>query len=120
MLKVPGSILSATSHILRTDSVIVDAVLGQGEALDCYNIRLQARPERSRREAAATANELANIRYEKETAFDIDQRNAALDIIRSITDPVQAAEAYHRIFGECCSTEQLMLLLNGNTSSPSN
>jgi hypothetical protein len=108
-IQVPGVILSATSHILRTDSVIVDAVLGQGEALDCYNMRLQ--------EAAATAQELQNMRFEKEMVFDIDQRNAALEIIRAITDPVQAAEAYHRIFGECCGNEQLMLLLNANSSS---
>jgi hypothetical protein len=111
-IKVPGVILSAASHILRTDSVIVDAVLGQGEALDCYNIRLQ--------EAAATAQELQNKRFDQETAFDLDQRTLALDILRGITDPVQAAEAYRRVFGECCGTEQLMLLLNANNSTPSN
>jgi hypothetical protein len=47
-------------------------------------------------------------------------RTLALDILRGITDPVQAAEAYRRVFGECCGTEQLMLLLNANTSTPSN
>jgi hypothetical protein len=30
---------------------------------------------------------------------------------------LKAAEAYHRIFGECCGNEQLMLLLNANSSS---
>lgn len=40
-ITVPGIITSVQSHILRTDSVIVDALLGQGEALDCYNMRLQ-------------------------------------------------------------------------------
>lgn len=110
-ITVPGVILSVASHILRTDSVIVDAVLGQGEALDCYNIRLQ--------EAAATAQELQNTRYEVETEQEASQHELALTILQGITDPAEAAEAYHRIFGECCSTEQLMLLLNANNSGSS-
>lgn len=32
-LTVPGIVTAVSSQILRTDSVIVDAILGQGEAL---------------------------------------------------------------------------------------
>jgi hypothetical protein len=40
-VQVPGIVMQVQKHILNTDSVIVDALLGQGEALDCYNIQLQ-------------------------------------------------------------------------------
>jgi hypothetical protein len=110
-IKVPGVILSVASHILRTDSVIVDAVLGQGEALDCYNIRLQ--------EQAAIEAELLNDRLKKETENEYDRNAAALNILSQISDPALAAEAYKKMFGECC-TEDLILHLNANNSSPSN
>ncbi len=51
-IAVPGIILSATKHVLRTDGVIVEALLGQGHALDAYSSDLQ--------EAAVRAKELAN------------------------------------------------------------
>ncbi len=38
---VPGVILSATKNVLRTEGVIVEALLGQAEALDWYNLALQ-------------------------------------------------------------------------------
>ena len=41
MIKVPGIIMDVKRRVLPTDSVFCDAVLGQGEALDCYNMRLQ-------------------------------------------------------------------------------
>ena len=49
---VNGIILNVTQRVLRTPSVIIDALLGQGEALDCYNEELQ--------EAAVIAAQLAN------------------------------------------------------------
>lgn len=92
-------IVSANSHILRTDSVIVDSVLGQGEALDCYNQRLQ--------EASAQAAELRNARMELNTELEKDKTDLALAAIAKISDPVQQAEAYEKIFGTCCpSTTQ--------------
>jgi hypothetical protein len=38
---VPGIILEVNKNTLRTDSLIVDALLGQGEALDCYSMKVQ-------------------------------------------------------------------------------
>jgi hypothetical protein len=57
-IKVPGVILAVTRNILRTDGVIADAMLGQGEALDAYNKGLQtavvkARTVENARESAA-------------------------------------------------------------------
>ncbi len=103
-ITVPGIITSVQSHILRTDSVIVDALLGQGEALDCYNMRLQ--------DEAARASELRNDRYAAETQQEADKVTSALAAIAAITDPVAQAEAYKKMFGTCCSTEDLSLILN--------
>ena len=40
-IKVEGIILSVKKNTLFTDSVIVDSLLGQGEALDCFNAKMQ-------------------------------------------------------------------------------
>lgn len=45
---VPGVIRSADRHVLRTDGVIVDAILGQGEALDPYSTGLQTEAVREK------------------------------------------------------------------------
>jgi glucodextranase-like protein len=40
-IEVPGVILSATTNVMRTEGVIVDALLGQGDGLDTYSHGLQ-------------------------------------------------------------------------------
>ncbi|MGE3289715.1 MAG: hypothetical protein AB7J32_26955, partial [Pseudonocardia sp.] len=40
-LTVPGVIITADSHVMRTDGVVVDAFLGQGDCLDAYSHGLQ-------------------------------------------------------------------------------
>ncbi|MFC4779459.1 Ig-like domain-containing protein [Paenibacillus sp. GCM10023252] len=47
-ITVPGIIMAANHHVLRTDGVVVEAVLGQGEALDEYSSSLQAQSVRER------------------------------------------------------------------------
>ncbi|WP_419904977.1 hypothetical protein [Kiloniella sp.] len=84
---VNGIILSAKDRILRTPSVIVDALLGQGEALDCYNIQLQ---------------EAAN----KEAHLENDLTEQAMAIIDGITDPEVKAALYKKVFGECCEGDE--------------
>lgn len=84
---VNGIILDVTSRILRTPSVVVDALLGQGEALDCYNMTLQ--------EAATEQAQLENNRLKQ-----------ALDIIENIADPAEKAVLYKKVFGECCDIPQ--------------
>jgi hypothetical protein len=104
-ITVPGIITSVQSHILRTDSVIVDALLGQGEALDCYNMRLQ--------EEAARGATLRNERYEQETSQEAGKISAALAAIAAITDPVAQADAYKKMFGTCCDFDRMGLKLGG-------
>ena len=106
---VPGIILSVANHMLKTDSVLCDALLGQGEALDCYNNRLQ--------EASADQAELKNARYEQETArlsekmlAEINKVTTALNAINAIVDPAEQAQAYKDIFGECCMDDVKLLL----------
>ena len=84
---VNGIILNVTHRILRTPSVIVDALLGQGEALDCYNQHLQ--------EAAFDGAHLANRKQEQ-----------ALAVIEAIPNPADWARLYNHVFGTCCPTPQ--------------
>jgi len=116
---VPGIILAVNDHMLKTDSVICDALLGQGEALDCYNNRLQNE----------TANQavLENERFIMETqrsdqrmSAEIDTINTGISIVSSIVDPIEKIAAYKKIFGECCIDELKDLIneLNCNTETP--
>jgi hypothetical protein len=59
-LSVPGIILSASKHVLRTDGLIVEALLGAGEGLDEYSQGLQFEQLR--------AKELANDRLQAKLA----------------------------------------------------
>ncbi|MGW7386562.1 hypothetical protein [Streptomyces sp. NPDC054794] len=45
---VPGVIMNVDKIVMRTDGVIVDAVLGQGDALDAYSNGLQVQAVRQR------------------------------------------------------------------------
>jgi hypothetical protein len=77
--KVPGIILDTARRILTTDAVVVEALLGQGEALDCYNQRLQ--------DAAVERASLIN-----------QQQESALQILNAINDPNEKAIAFNTIF----------------------
>jgi hypothetical protein len=84
-------ILSTVHRITRTSSLIADAVLGQGEALDCFNQKLQ--------DANAQNAYLGNL--------ELVQK---LSMIEEITDPVQRADEYKKVFGACCSTPQTQVI----------
>ena len=86
-IKVNGVIADITLRTLPTDSVIVDALLGHGEALDCFNLHLQ--------ESAIQEAKLNN---------DIKQQT--IDIINAITDPAEKAALYKKVFGDCCDVPQ--------------
>lgn len=90
-LKVNGPILKVTTHTLKTSSTVVDALLGQGEALDCYNMKLQ--------DADAIKSQLQNI--------ELLQQMESID---AISDPVQRAENYKKIFGDCCDVPQTQII----------
>jgi hypothetical protein len=63
-ITVPGVIMAATKNVLRTEGVIVEALLGHGDGLDQYSHGLQ--------EAAVRARELEN------TAQELEQSSARL------------------------------------------
>ncbi|MFN0030834.1 MAG: hypothetical protein ACKVOR_01595 [Flavobacteriales bacterium] len=86
-ITVPGIILNVNKRVLRTDAIVVDSFLGQGEALDCYNMKLQ--------DAAASNAYLENEKLQQ-----------AMAIIESITDPAQKATLYKKVFTECCDVPQ--------------
>lgn len=88
---VNGIILSTQERIIRTPSLVCDALLGQGEALDCYNQHLQ--------DAAATNTHLKNL--------ELVQQLASIELI---TDPLERATAYKKIFGNCCETPQTQII----------
>lgn len=90
-IKVKGPILNVTTHTLKTSSTVVDAFLGQGEALDCYNMKIQ--------DADAIKSQISNIELLQQ-----------LETIQGITDPAQRAELYKKVFGSCCDTPQTQII----------
>jgi hypothetical protein len=80
-ITVPGVILSVQAHVLRTPAVVVESLLGQGEALDCYNAELQ--------DAAVERAKLDNRKT-----------GVALEILDAISDPEAKVRAYRRLFYE--------------------
>jgi hypothetical protein len=48
-IQVPGIILDARTYVMRTDGVIVEALLGQGNALDPYSLGLQIEAVRQKK-----------------------------------------------------------------------
>jgi hypothetical protein len=83
-ITVPGIIISQDTNTLRTDGVIVESLLGQGESLDDYSSRLQQETIR----AKVLENELteAKLRREREIARILETRDEA------------AAAVYARMF----------------------
>ena len=59
--EVPGVVISANTHIMRTDGVVVDSFLGQGMALDDYSNELQIEKIKSQR----LDNELLEARVQR-------------------------------------------------------
>jgi hypothetical protein len=83
-------ILTAQSYILETAGVVADAFLGQGEALDCFNTKMQ--------DAEAIRRNLDNM--------EVLQR---IQLIEDLGDPNRKAEMYKRVYGTCCDTPQTQI-----------
>ena len=66
--------------------MIVDAVLGQGEALDCFNSHTQ----NAKTQALYMDNEKAQL--------DQNRISLAIDTLNAITDPAVRAEWFAKIF----------------------
>jgi len=86
-IEVPGIITRIQQHIIRTPSLLVEALLGEGEALDCYNGQLQ--------DAAVNFAHLQN-----------EKTKQSLAIIEGIKDPIEKAKLYKEVFGDMAKTEQ--------------
>jgi hypothetical protein len=80
---VDGVLLNEERITMRTDSVLVEALLGQADALDEYAMEIQA--------AAAGEKTLANRRDD-----------LVLQTLGAIADPAQRAEAAAQLLGRCC------------------
>jgi len=86
---VPGPILSVTNHILSTNAQVADALLGQGEALDCYNAQMQQK--------AVDKEQLTNDTREK--------LNDLLDTLDE-NQKVEMAKILTRLLTNCCDVPQ--------------
>jgi hypothetical protein len=104
-ITVPGVVLSGTKHIMRTNSLIVDSLLGQGEALDCYNMNLQ--------EQGIKREILNNDRLQQQ----LDINTQAMDIIANLATFEDKAANYKKVFGDCCDSPQ-GCGCNGNNPAP--
>jgi hypothetical protein len=82
-----GIILDVTRRTIRTDAIIAESLLGYGDALDCYNIKLQ--------------NEAV-----REAILNNDEKAQALKIIEELDDPTLKATLYKKVYGDCCEVPQ--------------
>jgi Bacterial Ig domain len=80
---VPGVIVGVTTNVLRTEGVVVDALLGQGEGLDDYSRGLQ--------QAAVGERVLRN----KELEQEISDRQLVSKIVTDKDD--DAADVYEKV-----------------------
>jgi hypothetical protein len=121
-IKVPGVILSVTESTLKTSSVLAESILGQADALDCFNLkiqdaeaqkgyidnterltRLQNEEWKARHDRAKQQQEIERMQTDNELV------KFQMEIVREIKDPVQRAEMYKKIFGTCCDTPQTVI-----------
>jgi hypothetical protein len=66
-VKIPGVVLGVTRSVLPTDGVIVEALLGQGNALDAYSMGLQMEAVREKLAAndrTQTETDLKKLKHE--------------------------------------------------------
>ncbi len=83
---IKGLILNATHYTLRTPALIADAMLGYGEALDCYAMKLMD-------------NDIEKARIEREKQDLENQRmSLMLRTLSEINDPKERAEALAKLF----------------------
>jgi len=85
-IPVPGIILNVSKNTLRTEGIIVDALLGQGEALDEYAKHLQEL-EVSRREAEVAKATAEGDRAALINQLTRDNGQAGAKILADLTCP---------------------------------
>lgn len=90
-IMVPGIILDASKYVLRTEGVIVEALLGQGDALDGYSHGLQ--------DAAVREKNLAN----EKISVEIAKAHLANQIIHD-KDP-EAAKIFAQLYPQSSAAQ---------------
>jgi hypothetical protein len=85
--QVPGIIISAQLNVMRTEGIFVEALLGQGDALDQYSHGLQ--------DQAVREKELANLLTEKEIAKMVIGNNVIYE------GEANKAEIFRKVY-PCC------------------
>jgi hypothetical protein len=99
-LTVEGPILNVDLNTLRTDSLVTDALLGQGEALDCFNSHAQEAKtqalyiENANKELLNTRQEIENAKIAQEK----ERIKMAMETLSQISDLVKRAELIAAIF----------------------
>lgn len=88
---VNGIIVNVADRVIRTSSLVTEALLGKGEALDCYNQKLQ--------NAAATKVHLDNL-----------EQVQRIEIIEGITNATDKATNYKKVNGTCCENPQTQII----------
>lgn len=77
--EVLGIIVSASTNVMRTEGIIVDALLGQGDALDAYSHGLQDEAVRSKQiENEVREAEIAKMKLANEIIKNEDDAKAKL------------------------------------------
>ncbi len=71
--------------------MVVDALLGQGEALDCFNTKAQ--------DAVSIGENLKNL--------ELLQK---LETLEGIEDPIKKVEMYKKVFGVCSDNPQTQII----------
>ncbi len=109
---VNGVVLKADFNTLRTDSFIVDALLGQGEALDCFNSHVQEAKmqtiyienaqkqlEHNRLQTEISKIGRENKLVAERLAAENQRLQLAIATLQNLTgDPLTFAEAYGKMF----------------------
>ncbi len=121
-ITIQGVILGVKESTLKTSSVLVESMLGQTDALDCFNLKIQdAESQRSYIENTErlTRLQIEELRLQKDLLkqqAEVEKVQVAnelkrlqMKIITDITDPVQQAARYKDVFGTCCETAQTII-----------
>ncbi len=125
-ITVKGVILNVQKQTLQTSSLIVDALLGRGDALDCFNQNAQNSEnigsyinnlqamQRLTDSIQTTANDqlfatqnldlgVKQIELNEKKVAALEQQ---IDVITGIVDPLEKATHYKKVFGDCCDVPQ--------------
>lgn len=118
-ITVKGVILKVQKQTLQTSSLIADALLGRGDALDCFNQNAQNASNISGYAAAMQAmqsltdniqttanNQLLTDQVLEMGEKKIEAFDQQMDVITGITDPLEKADKYKKVFGDCCDVPQ--------------